>query len=152
MGIAHVTARRRRCPLLVLLPFQGVRAVPVYPGRCPGLYAHWPFLLRCSTQASLGPSAGRSATKYAGNRTARKNVKRPDFPNLPDKRRLSSSKMIDDDASGHGDVHGVLRAPLGYFKAAVAKVDDFLVDALHLIAQDDGVASRRVGLEVMQHC
>ena len=46
----------------------------------------------------------------------------------------------------------MLRAELRYLKATVRLVDHFLVYALHLIAEDDGVAARGVYMQVLQLC
>ena len=61
------------------------------------------------------------------------------------------SEMIDDDAGGDTDVHRVLGAKLWYFQTAVTGIDDFLVNAFHLVAQHHGVALMAVGTEGGQH-
>ena len=48
-------------------------------------------------------------------------------------------KFPDDDASGDGDIHGVLGAELRDFEASVGEVDDALVNALHLVAENHSI-------------
>ena len=48
-------------------------------------------------------------------------------------------KFPDDDAGGGADVEAVLRTELRDFEAAVALVDNRLLYALHLIAEDEGL-------------
>ena len=64
---------------------------------------------------------------------------------------MGKGEVVDDDAGGDGDVEGVLGAVLGYLQAAVAEVDDFLMDTLHLVAQNDGIALTGKGTELMEH-
>ena len=64
---------------------------------------------------------------------------------------MGKGEVVDDDAGGDGDVEGVLGAVLGYLQAAVAEVDDFLMDTLHLVAQNDGIAFTGKGTELMEH-
>ena len=47
--------------------------------------------------------------------------------------------MPDDDAGGDGDIEGVLGAELGNFQAAVRSINDFLMDALDFVAENDSV-------------
>ena len=51
--------------------------------------------------------------------------------------------MVDDDASCDADVHGVLGAKLRNLQTAVGGVDDFLMHALYLVAQDNSIAVRK---------
>ena len=56
--------------------------------------------------------------------------------------------MVDDDAGGDGDVHGVLRSVLRNLQATVGSIDHFLMDALHLVAQHNGIALPRFRMEL----
>ena len=56
--------------VFILLPFQGVLFVQLYPGRCPGLYACWPFrpffdYYSCLRNADKNNHSGRSSDYYS---------------------------------------------------------------------------------------
>ena len=59
--------------------------------------------------------------------------------------------MMDDDAGSDGDVEGMFSTILGNLKAAVAEVDNFLVNTLDLIAKDDGIMFTWERFELMEH-
>lgn len=48
-------------------------------------------------------------------------------------------ELPNDDTCGDGNVHGMLSAELWDFEATVGVVDDALVNALHLIAENNGI-------------
>ena len=54
------------------------------------------------------------------------------------------------EGGGDGDVEGVLGAVLRDFEADVGGVDCGLTHAVDLVADDDGVASGRVGAETVE--
>ena len=49
-----------------------------------------------------------------------------------------AGELPDDDAGGDGNIHGMLGTELGYLEASVAGVDNLLMNAFHLVAEDDG--------------
>ena len=59
--------------------------------------------------------------------------------------------MPNDDASRDGNVEGVLGAELGNLQAAVGGIDNLLMNAFNLIAEDNSVFLVRSGREVLQH-
>ena len=42
-------------------------------------------------------------------------------------------------------------AKLGNFQTTVRSIDDLLMDALHLVAKNDGIFLISIGLEVLKH-
>ena len=59
--------------------------------------------------------------------------------------------MPDDDACSDGDIEGVLGAELGDFQAAIRSINDFLMDALDFVAENDSVFLIRSGRERLEH-
>ena len=57
-----------------------------------------------------------------------------------------AGELPDDDAGGDGNIHGMLGTELGYLEASVAGVDNLLMNAFHLVAEDDGERSPRLTL------
>lgn len=57
----------------------------------------------------------------------------------------------DDDAGGGGDIERVLGAVLWDFQTAVAMVNDILMHALNLIAQDDSIPLSFLRMEIIEH-
>ena len=60
-------------------------------------------------------------------------------------------EVPDDDACSDGNVEGVLGAELGNFQAAVRSINDFLMDALDFVAENDSVFLIRSGRERLEH-
>ena len=60
-------------------------------------------------------------------------------------------EVPDDDACSDGNVEEVLGAELGNLQAAVRGIDNFLMNAFNLIAEDNSIFLVRSGREVLQH-
>lgn len=59
-------------------------------------------------------------------------------------------KVPDSDSARDGDVERVFRASLGDFKADVALIDDFLVDTVDFMPEDESIASPVLGFELLE--
>ena len=60
-------------------------------------------------------------------------------------------EMPNDNAGRDGNVEGVLGAELGNLQAAVRGIDNLLMNAFNLIAEDNSIFLVRSGREVLQH-
>ena len=60
-------------------------------------------------------------------------------------------EVPDDDAGSDGNVEGVLGAELGDFQAAIRSINDFLMDALDFVAENDSIFLIRSGRERLEH-
>ena len=58
-----------------------------------------------------------------------------------------SFKFPHDDASGDGDIHGMLRAVLRDFEGGISGVDHILANTFHFVAEDEGIALGGVDAE-----
>lgn len=59
-------------------------------------------------------------------------------------------KVPDSDSARDGDIERVLRASLGDFKADIALVDDFLVDTVDFMPEDESIASPVLRRELLE--
>lgn len=59
-------------------------------------------------------------------------------------------KVPDGNSSGNGDIERVLRASLGDFKADITLIDDFLVNAVDLMPEDESIASTVLWRELLE--
>ena len=59
--------------------------------------------------------------------------------------------MPNDDAGGDGDVQGVLGAELWNLQTAITGINHFLMNALHFIAEDNGIFLACQRCEVLKH-
>lgn len=58
-----------------------------------------------------------------------------------------SFKFPHDDASGDGDIHGMLRAVLRDFEGGIGGIDHILTNTFHFVAENEGIALGGVGAE-----
>lgn len=59
-------------------------------------------------------------------------------------------KVPDCDSARNGDVKRMFRALLGNFKADIALIDDFLVDTVDFMPEDESIASPVLGRELLE--